>query len=1225
MASIRKKLSMVLGLNGEGLSSTSKASSLDLSRSSIDSGYHSMIRRGSQDNASQATTFVTSGTESSPERSPKKLHKAISSTFSGAIQAFSNTVRSTTSYIYPTAGEPELPSSEWAECETPKKASRRSSIMSSVRSRKQRFSPRAPGAKIEPSEAPQSPVPVTQENAPALDVNIPNPSFSYETLGKISVSNGSQLLAGVKLPAGPRNLWPRPTRLTVEQASGDDRVEVPHSVVSKIDDPYVEQGDRLQHSLPSIARSSEFALEPPSPKTNKRYMSDEKGYLSEMESNADISESDGLSPTHLKYVAPGSTEARTSLPRRHEDPLESHLHIGSSVSSYEKTIPSHISSSVPSSSGPSKPETLDGTVEQTAPLEHPSRKSNHRTSSHEDGLNALFHLNEDANMCKPGSLCKRQSADVYDADAETLESSMGSRAAWERHRADRERRYMEIVDMAPKTESDDEVEPELELKRSPVRKPVRYAEELVQDTAESGKSESALKHRTGGLRYAVEAIERPAFPISDLAYAVEAIERPSVTTFDPLETVFQQRPMLHLSDTVDQAETLQSFDLPDSSPSRREVSLSPLADLSPSRVELPWSPGFSPTETPAAPKIEPMTKIFTDEELMTFRAVDLEGQSIRRLSSESTNVSADSLPEHQSHTALEDAYEAGPKAGRLFGPTNLSCSPKTTPVGEDVNEAGLGAARISLPMYSPELVQTIPVVDTSNQGDPYGTPRFSPISIATNHSTYRENLKAASILPKQRSRNGIPLEYGRTVSALSDDTDGSCTSTTQSPLCNAPPPFPSLLVRSEPAPRIRNALDILADHGDDKIRFAGHAGINPSLRSSFNCPKEQKNEAGSKASLPTALEGGDLPESHAQATLLEQHEPQSPSPCTMSSIQSRSDDSTPQETFNAAKLPSFVSPSRNASRKVRRKKKKKSSSGLGTSPFADVTIHATNLILEPESSPTKLEFNKNNPIGRTQTSLGGSAGVSPGGVQKPSPNRQSGRKNRRNRDQVSLRKFAEVVGDHVKWSDPDSEPKSSNNDPCGKGHKPATLFATSSPPRMKIPRARVGSSSDEIHENAESAVEHSKSRFEPEFSIKHFDSMGNDLFSYASGKLDCTSYAGHELDSVLQTNPPGHSRHHHDEDLQQDNNMKATHFSSGDETSGKDSESHKDAPCTPGQKKSRKPLSETKKFAVQRELEERSERACSRLADKLRSRAFGDDHVGGDNAAHKEGRPPWRP
>ena len=1201
---------MVLGLNGEGSSAASKTSSLDLNRSSIDSGYHSMIKRASQDSASQASTFVTSGTESSPERSPKKLHKAISSTFSGAIQAFSNTVRSTTSYIYPTAGEPELPSSEWAECETPKKASRRSSIMSSVRSRKQRFTTRAPGAKIESTEAPQSPVPVTQENAPALDVDIPNPAFSYESLEKVSVSNGSQLLAGVKLPVGPKNLWPRPTRLTVEQASVDDRREIPHSFVSKIDDPYVEQGDRLQHSFSFIATSSEFALEP-SLKTDKRYMSDDKGYFSEVESNADISESDGLSPAN---VAPGSSEARTSSPKRHEDPLASHLHTGSSVSPYKKTIPSHVSSPVPSRSELSKQETLDGTAEQTAPLGIPSRESNHRTSSHEDGLNALFHLEEDAKTCRPRSLCKRLSSDVYDADEETLESNMGSRAAWERHRADRERRYMEIVDMASKTESDEEVEPELELKRSPLRKPVRYAEELVQDTAGSGRSETAPSHPTGDLRYAVEAIERPALPIGDLAYAVEAIERPSVTTFDPLETVLQQRPMLHLSDTVNEAETLQICDPPNFPPSRREVSSSSLADLSPSRVELPWSPRFSQIETPAAPKLEPMTKTFTDEELMTFGAVDLEGQSIHRFS-ESTDVSA---PKHQSHTALEDAYEAGSKAERLFVPTHLSSSPETKPVGEDAHEAGLRAARISLPMYSPEVAQTIPVVDTFNKGDLYAAPRFSPISRATNHGTYREKLEAASMLLKQRLRNGIPLEYGRTVTALSDDTDDSCASTTQSPLYNAPPPFPSLHVRSEPARRIPSALDALATHGDGKIRIAGHASaaIKPSLPSPFDGPKEQRNEAGSKASFPTALEGAELPESHVQVALIEQHELQSPLPCTTVS--------TSQETFNAAKLPSFVSPSRNASRKVRRKQKK-SSSGIGTSPFADVTTHATNLILEPESSPTKLEFNGNSPLGRTQKSLGGSARISPGGVQKPSPNRQSSRKNRRNRDQVSFRQFTEVVGDHVNWSDPHQESNSSNRNPCGKGHKPATSSATSSPPRMKIPRARGGSSSDEIHENAESAVEDSKSRFQPEFSIQHFDSMGDALSLYASGKVDCISYAGHELDSVLQTNPSGHPRQHYDEGHQQDNNLKATHFGSGDETIGKDSESHKDAPRTPSQKKNRKPPPETKMFAVQRELEERSERACSRLAEKLRSRAFGDDHVGGEDAAHKEERPPWRP
>ena len=272
---------------------------MDGGRGSLDSGYHSMIAKpeaGSQGGLSQANPFIISDLESSPERSLRKLHKNISPTLSGAMQAISKTVRSTTSYIYPARSEPELPSSEWSECETPKKLSRRSSIMSSARKRTHSFAPQAPDAeiespelpssewsecetpkklsrrssimssarkrthifapqtpdaKIETSEPPQTPVPVTQEKVPALDVEIPNPCLSSESLGRCQISRGSQLLASVKLPAGPKNLWPGPTRLTVDQASGGARKESIYPVPSKVNDLCVDQGESLQPSMGS--------------------------------------------------------------------------------------------------------------------------------------------------------------------------------------------------------------------------------------------------------------------------------------------------------------------------------------------------------------------------------------------------------------------------------------------------------------------------------------------------------------------------------------------------------------------------------------------------------------------------------------------------------------------------------------------------------------------------------------------------------------------------------------------------------------------------------------------------------------------------------------------------------------------------------------------------------------------------------------------------------------
>ena len=1159
MASLRKKLSMALGLNSEVSSSASKISSMHRSRNSIDSGYHSMIAKpecGNPDSESQAATFVTSGTEGSPEHSPRKLHKAISSTFSGAMQAFSNTVRATTSYLYPTTGEPELPSSEWAECETPKKESRQSSVMSSLRSRKQRFTPRASGSKIESPETQPSPVPVTQDESPALDVEIPGPSLS---LGKVSVSNGSQLLAGVKLPPAPKNLWPPPTRLTIEQISGKNRWRIPHNLVSKVDDPYVEQKDKLQHDL-FITSSSKFDLEHTPPRSNKRYMSDDKGYSSEAESNAETSGADEMSPAYFEHVALGSPEARTSLPSHHKKAVASDVHGASSASPYEKTISSM--PSTPLGSEPSKPDDLDGTAEQTASPESPNRRFSRQTSSLEGGVNALSPKHWPGTTSKSKSLGRQLPSDVYDADVETLESSMGSRAVWECNRADRDRRYKQIFHAAPDTESDKESSPELELKRSPSRKSVRYAKEPVQSKASIEGSEPEPVYPTSDLRYAVEAIERRAFPIDDLAcateaaekpalpmgdlaYAVEAIDRPSITTFEPLETVYQQRPMLRLSDTVDEREKL-----------------------------------------PQALESTVTANRLTDEEDTHLGAENVEGKSIRQRSSESTDISANSSLKNQSHTAPENVYEAGKEDESLSVPTYVSSS---SPVRDYACLAGLGAAGTSEPVYSPDAVQKHLVEDSWNEDNIHAVFDVSPI-------------------PKETSR--------RTVSGSTETTDDSDTTPPDSPSSKAPPPFPSLLVQSEPARCIPNALDPLAIHRHDKMRVSGpaNAGIIPSLPSPFDYPNKQTNEARLKYFSPIASEGAKSPEKCVQATSLEQYDLQGPSPGTTNSIRTRSNSNTPQSTFNAAQLPNFGSPSPIASKKARRKQRKSS----------NCTTNSRSQDLEPDFSLPKLEPNKNSASGRIPTSRCGSVTLAQGNAQKPSPNQSTGKKYQQSRDQAWLEELSEIARDAVRCSHFTLKSKSSKKNACGEGEYPATL--TSSPPQMKLPRNTGAPSSDGLRDHAEHAIKTPESLHEPEFSIKHLYSRNHGFSLHASGGLYGTSCASHELDSVVQEKPPDYSYQHLNHDLQQEGDGNAENCASGDETIGRDRESHKDAPRTPHQKKSSKPPPEAAKmYSVQRELEKRSDRACSRLAGKLKNGAPADVHAHEHNSTHKDGRPPWRP
>lgn len=1161
MASIRKKISMALGLKGEGSPSTSKANSIAMNRGSIDSGYHSMIAKpkgGSEGPSSQVNTFVNSDAESSPERSPKKLHKAISTHFSGVMQAWSNTVRSTTSFIYPSAGEPELPSSEWAECETPKKESHRSSIMSSVRRRKQHFTPRASDAKPEALEMPQSPVPATEQKVPALNVEIPNPTFSYESLGKASISTGSQLLAGVKLPAGPNNLWPRPTRLTVDPASSNDRQRTLHPVSSKLDDPYIEQGNGLQHDFFCVTSASGFALKSSSPKTDKLYSSDDKGYLSDVESNADISESDGLGPTCLKYVPPGSPEARISSPCRHKDPVESHIRVAPVASPYESSIPARASSSVPTELKPSKPESLDGAVQRTISLRSPSRASNCQGASPEEGLNALLPSYDDAMTSKSRLLSKRLPSDVYDGNAQRLESPMGYRAAWKRHLANRERRYQKIFE-AQDTESDGDMGPGLELKRSPCKTPEHYVNELGQSEVNLGEPESAPEYSTGALRYAVEAIQRPAFPVGDLAYAVEAIERPSFTTFDPLETIYQQRPMLSLSNTTDKQETLQVSDPEGMSLSHVHIPSSPPADLSPSRVELPSSPELFSVDTPAAPKYTIMSMTCTDEELMRFGAGNLYGQSIRRSSFGWSNISTNSSPEKQSGMA-EESGEAGLKAGDLHLPTYLPQSSEIGWMGDDANGAGQQATDTFAPTYLSDVVQTKPANDKTDAGDLTATSLYTPIQKETSHGTYREQLEAIPSLPKPRLRNGTPLEHKRTVSALSDDTDDSCAVTMHSQSCDAHPPSPNLDVRSKPARRTLRATDAVAIYGDELTRMAGpaNAGINSSLPSPFDDPGDQTGKIGSKLFSPKFLECANSSDEIAQVTWPEQHDLQSLSLNTNSSTTFQSNSNTPQKTLNAANLPSSVSPSGVASRKARRKLMK-TSYGRGTIPLADRTMNPPNFILETDVSPPKREFDKDSALEITQSTLSKSARIAGDSVQKSSPNRQFSRKSRHVRDQTSLEEFTEIVGSNVRWLDPSTKSKSSKGSSGGKGKAAAILPVMSSPPKMKIRRARGKASTGQIRENAGNAFKDSQSHFEPEFSIQHFNSMSDVSRSYANQRSGSTSYAGYEMDSVFHANPSEDSHHKLDEDIQQDSDKKAGFFASVDETIVNDDGSDKEA------------------------------------------------------------------
>ena len=922
---------MALGLNGQDLS-TNKASRMDMSRNSMDSGYHSVTARPrcrSQNSLSSVTQFRTQGSESSPEPSPRKLHKTISTTFSEAMQAFSKTVRASTSYIYPNAGEPELPSSEWAECETPKKESHRSSLMSSVRSRKQRYTPQASTVRIKSPKTPKSPVPKTQENAPALDVEPPNSTSNDESSDQVSGSSAPQLLTGVKLPRRSKKLWPGPTRLSTNQASGKDRQAVLDPILPDLEDPYVEQRGRSPHGLTFIDSSSESAFKSACPIFRKRHITDDSGYVSEMENKAVITASDRLSPARLKDMTSKSPEARTSALCHHKDPVASRVRVPPSTSPRDRSIPPRMSSTKPSGPETSKANTSNGTADSNTLDDNLNQRPNL-----EEGRDACLSFDDGTSTLRLRPSYDRPIRHVYHADEESLKTSMGSRDAWERHRADRERRYMEIVDMALETESDEEVEHGLELKRSPSKKPVHYAQKSDQATVNAESPKSEFKDPKGELHYAVEAVDKAALPVSDLAYAVEAIERPSVTTFDPLETVFQQRPMLCVSDMIDEPEAFEASIPLDVSSSCKEISPSRNAALSPSRVELPSSPAPSSVEVPTYSKSGTRMTNFPDEEPTTLGAAYPKDESIRRSSSKPSHIPSHASPGRRFNTASRTTREGGLKPSDLLFMAKASLSSETNSMGEDAYRAGLRAAGFSTPIRIKE----------------------------TSPSTNRERFEAGSAVPKQRARLAAPVMDHEMSPVLSDDTDISCVNKPPSPSWNAPPPFPGLNFRSELSQRRQNSEDALANYDDDQIRVAEsqNANINLTPSSPFDVSEGPAYLAESEPFSSIISEWANPPQIQAQASSPMSFDLPSPSTGNASSICSFSDSSITQEAFNAAKLPNFASSPVVASRKARRKQKKRSR-GVESFSSVDFTKDARNITSEPDFSltPHRRELSKN--------------------------------------------------------------------------------------------------------------------------------------------------------------------------------------------------------------------------------------------------------------------------
>ena len=191
--------------------------------------------------------------------------------------------------------------------------------------------------------------------------------------------------------------------------------------------------------------------------------------------------------------------------------------------------------------------------------------------------------------------------------------SMGSRSAMNRARADRENRYLALLDQDPETASDTETDPDLNLVPSPARTS-RYSSH--KPTAVSPDDSSlGLDRTTNEFRFAVEAIERTSGIVydrsdDDFHFAVEAIERTSGTVYDqssPSSTEsFSQVSALFRSDLPYMVEAIERMPRSSSAvlenPSLDSLELRDIERRRPSSQGLPKGPSFGNTNVVQIPR-----------------------------------------------------------------------------------------------------------------------------------------------------------------------------------------------------------------------------------------------------------------------------------------------------------------------------------------------------------------------------------------------------------------------------------------------------------------------------------------------------------------------------------------------------------------------------------------------------------------------------------------------
>ncbi len=564
----------------------------------------------------------------------------------------------------------------------------------------------------------------------------------------------------------------------------------------------------------------------------------------------------------------------------------------------------------------------------------------HRSSSFEKDLGCSA---PDSNAIEAAEVLgySRLPSHVYEADAESAASSpgtpnMGSRHAWNETRADRNDRYLAIHTMSETTHSDENSDPELGLSRSPLRKLIHSPKEdsgvsIIEgyqqvrlDSPEHSDTELKRSPSKSSLQTKLEALEllesscdpstdsesrTSSPPEPTLRFYLEANNRVSGTVLDDFETPASAFPGEappyiggQIKYIVDSARAgLDSYvvESPEQNPGL-SIAVENAFTTDKEALETSVLASSSDEGRQSYENIQEVTNTGLDD--AEFQDVVQRTNKLHQLHLQHHYSLQKRIYDRESGTKTSKACKEDVFMGSSRNAESLVPGSNVTKEASSNAFFHAGNDKLSHLFRDPDVVGDneildLTIMDRENRvsfdlaEDADASPPLQKLQSGDQEEALTDALRGAGMSRRSLEKGKVfrgnpsntPVEYSRSFSAESVRTTDSCAVTTSSPLYYAPPPFPTLHVRSSPVRRTSSiiagleAQDDQADKDPSTEPRADRHGSTPEVLETIvrellnfeNCSSPSEHDISNASPSPATLGSSLAARTNAQLMSIE--------------------------------------------------------------------------------------------------------------------------------------------------------------------------------------------------------------------------------------------------------------------------------------------------------------------------------------------------------------------